>query len=41
MSVGAVEGSRWRWFSLAMLGSGLSNLVGFLVYGYGRHYSFD
>ncbi|MEO6411165.1 MAG: hypothetical protein ABIO48_01140 [Pedococcus sp.] len=29
--------SRWRWFSLVMLGLGLFNLVGFLVYGYGRH----
>ena len=31
---------RWRWVSLAMLGLGLFNLVGFLAYGYGRHFSF-
>ena len=31
---------RWRWVSLVMLGLGLFNLVGFLAYGYGRHFSF-
>lgn len=31
---------RWRWFSMGMLGLGLLNFVGFLVYGYGRYYTF-
>ena len=31
---------RWRWVSLVMLSLSLFNLVGFLAYGYGRHYSF-
>ena len=31
---------RWRWVSLVMLGLDLLNVVGFLAYGYGRHYTF-
>ncbi len=30
---------RWRWVSLVMLGLGLLNVVGFLAYGYGTHFT--